>query len=41
MRYTVDRESKTITILSEENPLEEIIEVTKMYQGYHIASEKA
>ena len=34
MMYTVDRENKTITIISDNNPLEEILEVTKMYEGY-------
>jgi len=34
MMYTVDRENKTITIVSDNNPLEEIVEVAKMYSGY-------
>ena len=34
LRYTVDREIKTVTILSEDNPLAEIIEVQRMYEGF-------
>jgi len=36
LRYTVDRETKTVTILSEDNPLAEIVEVQRMYEGYTI-----
>jgi len=36
MRYTVDRENKTIIILSEDSGLEEFVELKRMYEGFTI-----